>query len=194
MYWSNIYRTTATAPTSTARAIMCVTDTLNGLELPSGTYWIIISAAGSLSSGPWLPPITIGNQQVTGNAMQNTGTSWAPAMDGTSQKGVPMVIYGTILTGITNPNTTPEKYELSQNYPNPFNPTTKINFSIPKSGLVTLKVFDVLGREVATLVNETRVAGNYTEGFDGSGLSSGVYFYRIQAGDFSSIKKMMLTK
>ena len=96
--------------------------------------------------------------------------------------------------GITPVSNIADKFSLSQNYPNPFNPTTTINFSIPKSGFVALKVFDVLGREVATLVNETKVAGNYTVDFDGSGLSSGVYFYRIEAGDFISMKKMMLTK
>jgi subtilisin family serine protease/photosystem II stability/assembly factor-like uncharacterized protein len=83
---------------------------------------------------------------------------------------------------------------LDQNYPNPFNPRTKIRFQVPGVSLVKLTVYDVLGREVVTLVNERRVAGAYEESFDGSRLASGVYFYRIQAGDFVSTKKFVLLK
>ena len=93
-----------------------------------------------------------------------------------------------------NTNSLPIKYELSQNYPNPFNPVTKINFSIPKQGMVTLKVFDMLGREVANLVNEYKQAGYYSIDFNASRLSSGIYFYKLQANDFSDIKKMVLVK
>jgi len=88
----------------------------------------------------------------------------------------------------------PTKYELSQNYPNPFNPTTKINFALPKSGFVTLKIYDILGREIKTLVNEIKQAGNYTVDFNASEFSSGVYFYRIESGTFSEIKRMVLIK
>ncbi|MCX6162470.1 MAG: T9SS type A sorting domain-containing protein, partial [Ignavibacteriae bacterium] len=88
----------------------------------------------------------------------------------------------------------PETYSLSQNYPNPFNPVTKINFALPKSGLVTLKVYDVLGKEITTLVNEVKNVGAYTVDFNGSNLSSGVYFYKLSSGDFTSIKRMMLIK
>jgi hypothetical protein len=97
---------------------------------------------------------------------------------------------------ITNIGTveTPVNYSLSQNYPNPFNPTTKISYALPKSGLVTLKVYDILGKEVATLVNEVKNVGSYTVDFSGSNLSSGVYFYKLSVGDFSSIKKMTLIK
>lgn len=88
----------------------------------------------------------------------------------------------------------PDKYSLSQNYPNPFNPTTKINFAIPKQGLVALKIYDILGREVRTLVDEVKSAGNYTVDFNASEYSSGVYFYKIESNGFSDIKKMMLIK
>ncbi|MBK8982102.1 MAG: T9SS type A sorting domain-containing protein [Ignavibacteria bacterium] len=88
----------------------------------------------------------------------------------------------------------PERYSLSQNYPNPFNPTTKINFSIPKQGIVTLKVYDVLGKEVMTLVNEQKPAGNYSINFNAANLSSGAYFYRIEAGEFRDIKRMIILK
>ena len=99
------------------------------------------------------------------------------------------------VTGITQNSTElPVKYSLSQNYPNPFNPTTKINFALPKQGLVTLKIYDVLGREVRSLVNEVKAAGNYTVDFNASEFSSGVYFYRLQSEGFTDIKKMMLIK
>jgi predicted GH43/DUF377 family glycosyl hydrolase len=88
----------------------------------------------------------------------------------------------------------PNKYKLSQNFPNPFNPTTNIKYSIPSQSYVSLKVFDVLGREVATLVSKEQPVGNYEVEFDASTLTSGIYFYRIQARDFVETKKMVLMK
>lgn len=88
----------------------------------------------------------------------------------------------------------PTTFELAQNYPNPFNPTTTINYQLPISALVTLKVYDVVGREVATLVNARQEAGRYDVNFNATSLSSGVYFYRLQAGSFVQTKKMMLVK
>ena len=87
-------------------------------------------------------------------------------------------------------------FNLAQNYPNPFNPTTQINFSVPsnKGELVTLKVYNVLGQEVATLFSGTKSAGNYSVPFDGSKLASGVYLYRLQAGNTSITKKMVIMK
>ena len=80
------------------------------------------------------------------------------------------------------------------NYPNPFNPETNILYSIPKKSFVTLKVYDVLGSEVAELVNDYKEKGNYKARFDGSQLSSGIYFYKLTAGNNNSIKKMLLIK
>lgn len=88
----------------------------------------------------------------------------------------------------------PEVYELSQNYPNPFNPSTQIEFAIPQQGLVSLKVYNVLGQEVAELLNKEMVAGSYKVDFDASQFSTGVYVYTITAGTFTSSKKMMLLK
>ncbi|MCF6268735.1 MAG: T9SS type A sorting domain-containing protein [Melioribacteraceae bacterium] len=85
-------------------------------------------------------------------------------------------------------------YQLSQNYPNPFNPSTKITYQIPDSGLVTLKVYDVLGREVAELVNSEQPTGKYTVTLNGANLSSGIYFYTMRAGDFVATKKLLLLK
>ena len=114
---------------------------------------------------------------------------WSVGATGTLVKltGIPV--------GITNnQNQVPSTYSLSQNYPNPFNPSTKIEYSIPRAGLVDLKVFDILGREVAILVNEFKQAGNYTQVFDASKLASGVYFYSLKAGSFTETKKMLLVK
>jgi len=85
-------------------------------------------------------------------------------------------------------------YELFQNYPNPFNPNTKITYTIPEFGFVTLRIYDVLGNEVTTLVKEERVVGSYDVEFNAMGLSSGIYFYRLQAGSFVETKKMVLMK
>ncbi|UCH65292.1 MAG: T9SS type A sorting domain-containing protein [Ignavibacterium sp.] len=83
---------------------------------------------------------------------------------------------------------------LSQNYPNPFNPLTRIQYTVNNTKFVTLKVYDVLGGEIATLINEEKSAGEYKIEFDGAGLSSGIYFYRLQAGSFVETKKMVLLK
>jgi serine protease len=89
----------------------------------------------------------------------------------------------------------PRKYELYQNYPNPFNPVTKIKFDLPKQDEVTIKVFDILGRKAAAILEgEKLAAGSYEFGFDASNLSSGIYFYRIQTASFSAVKKMVLIK
>jgi Peptidase family C25/Secretion system C-terminal sorting domain len=88
----------------------------------------------------------------------------------------------------------PSYYSLEQNYPNPFNPSTTIDYSIPTSGFVTINVYNVLGQEVASLVNEEKQAGVYQVNFNGIDLSSGVYIYKLQAGKFSSTQKMILAK
>jgi len=97
-------------------------------------------------------------------------------------------------TSINENLTSPDKFYLYQNYPQPFNPSTTIKYQIPKTSFVSLKVFDALGREVVTLVNEEKTYGNYEVEFDGSGLTSGVYFYTLKSGEFSNTKKMSLVK
>lgn len=110
----------------------------------------------------------------------------------------PVNIYANqeaLITGINQNGTTiPDNFSLSQNYPNPFNPVTNIKFNLPKSGYVKLVVFDVMGREVATMLNENLNAGSYTADFDASNLSSGIYFYKLVTADFTDTKKMMLVK
>jgi hypothetical protein len=98
------------------------------------------------------------------------------------------------LTSVNEDDNLPIKYQLDQNYPNPFNPTTNINYSLRDEQNVTLSVYDMLGRKVATLVNGVKQAGNYSVTFDASQLSSGIYYYTLKAGNFTSTKKMMLVK
>ena len=103
-------------------------------------------------------------------------------------------IYLSPVTGIKNILTDkPTTWNLFQNYPNPFNPTT-INYSVPKTSFVIIKVYDVLEKIVATLINEEKMPGNYNVEFDGSDLPSGVYFYQLDAGDFVATKKLLLLK
>jgi len=85
-------------------------------------------------------------------------------------------------------------YILEQNYPNPFNPNTKIKYSVPQSSYITIKVFDILGNDIVTLVNTEKPVGIYEVEFDATTLTSGVYFYRLQAGSFVETKKMILAK
>jgi hypothetical protein len=91
-------------------------------------------------------------------------------------------------------NSFPVSYSLKQNYPNPFNPTTKIVYSIPKESKVTLKIFNILGQQVKTLVNQSQSQGTYTVTFDAASLPSGIYIYSIQAGNYNDVKKMILLK
>ncbi|MBV6478419.1 MAG: hypothetical protein HGGPFJEG_01174 [Ignavibacteria bacterium] len=96
----------------------------------------------------------------------------------------------------------PNEFSLSQNYPNPFNPSTSINYVLPVNGHVSLNIYDVAGREIATLVNDQQSAGNYSVNFDGSSFASGVYFYRLvvsganqaKSGNFTQVRKMLLIK
>ena len=87
-----------------------------------------------------------------------------------------------------------KSFGLDQNYPNPFNPATVISYQLPVSGHVTLTVYDMLGKEVASLVNDVKEAGIYSATFDGSKLSSGIYFYTLRSGNFTATKKLMLMK
>jgi len=98
------------------------------------------------------------------------------------------------VTGVRETDAIVNKFELQQNYPNPFNPTTTIRFSVPEKGMVSLKVYNVLGQLVANLVNQELKAGSYEVNFDGFALSSGIYLYKLSAGNYEATKKMMLIK
>ena len=97
-------------------------------------------------------------------------------------------------SGINNNTTTANDFILKQNYPNPFNPETNISYELKQKAFVTLKVFDLSGKEVAVLVNGIKSSGSYNVKFSGADLSSGLYFYKLESGEFSEVKKMMLIK
>ena len=91
-------------------------------------------------------------------------------------------------------NNTPEAFELFQNYPNPFNPTTTIKYKVPIDAYVTLKIYDVVGNEIATLINKRQIAGEYQVVFDGKDFSSGIYYYKLNADEYIDVKKLVLIK
>ena len=147
--------------------------------VPNGTLWLRGSseATGSL----------IGKDVIVG---LNVKVSQESAFDGSS-----LAKLGSWQNNQGDPfSQVPEQFELSQNFPNPFNPSTVITWQLPMDSHVTLKVYDVLGNEITTLVNEEKQAGVFEVEFSASDLSSGVYFYKIEAGDFVQTKKMVLLR
>jgi hypothetical protein len=108
--------------------------------------------------------------------------------------GCQVHLFAENLSGGLKNNYIVHSFELYQNYPNPFNPSTTIEFDLPKSGEVSLKVFNILGEEVATLVSERLSTGSYSYEWDASNLASGIYLYRLQAGDYVETRKMVLMR
>ncbi|MGA2668071.1 MAG: T9SS type A sorting domain-containing protein [Ignavibacteria bacterium] len=123
------------------------------------------------------------------NTGGDVGAVWT-GLDGSNRR---VYFDRLVMTGI-HTNNVPVSYSLSQNYPNPFNPVTKIDYSIAQRGVVKIQVYDILGRNVAVLVNSELNPGSYSVNFDATGLSSGIYFYRMTSGDFISTKKMVILK
>ncbi len=126
----------------------------------------------------------------TGNSTNNNNSSDSDKWNWSQNK--PIRIYNPI--GIINISSVAKDFSLSQNYPNPFNPVTQIKFSVAKASNVEIKVYDILGNVVSTLVNENLKQGEYKTDFNASGLSTGIYFYTIKAGEFTATKRMMLIK
>ncbi len=153
-----------------------------GLAKFNGTDWVVFDMSNS-----GLP-----SNSILSIALDGIGNKWIGTKGGLAvfkEGGVVPVSDGGKRTVIL-----PENFHLHQNYPNPFNPTTTIGYELSANCFVSLKVYDMLGREVKTLVNEVEKAGGYEVTFDASGLPSGVYFYRLTAGTFVSAKKMLLIK
>ncbi|MBK9331689.1 MAG: T9SS type A sorting domain-containing protein [Ignavibacteria bacterium] len=109
------------------------------------------------------------------------------------EDGLWVVQLGTPSSVVVN-NSVADKFSLSQNYPNPFNPITHLGFGILEFGLVSLRVYDALGKDVAVLVNEKLSPGIYETEFDGSNYPSGIYYYKLEAGEFSEVRKMILLR
>ena len=191
---SNIFQTTNSG-TNWATLTSPLANNATGL-CGTGTQWWFTTFSGlvyysSNNGTTWSTQYTApGAGSFRHITRSRTGsTIWGVRTDGGISR------YGDPIIGITPISTeTPSAYSVSQNYPNPFNPTTKINFALPKSGLVTLKVYDMLGKEVAMLVNEVKNVGTYSVDFNGASLSSGIYFYKVNVNGFSEVKKMMLIK
>lgn len=166
-----------------------------GIQIAETTIDTTIAARGYRNVRvPWYIPINqvIGNlriyavidqeNSITNEVHENNNIGWAPAIG-----------YGSIV-GVETELPVPEEFVLYQSYPNPFNPTTTIKYSIPYSGVVNIKVFDILGREVAVLLNEYKSAGTYSIEFNANQFASGVYFYQLNTGSFVETKKMLLMK
>lgn len=130
-----------------------------------------------------------------GDSADNNGVGMTPPGRLTSGRYYTQT-YDAISTPMSVDDETgfPTEYYLSQNFPNPFNPSTTIQYQLPHAGFVSLTVYDVLGKEVATLVNEEKSAGRYSVQFTTNRVSSGVYFYRLRAGEYHSIKRMVVLK
>ncbi|KXK52409.1 MAG: Two component regulator propeller domain-containing protein [Chlorobi bacterium OLB5] len=159
----------------------------NEIGFATGYPTIIKTDNGGVN---WVTSYNSGNKTINSSCFVNTQTGWAVGSQG--------LILKTTNGGLTFINSTggniPDNYSLSQNYPNPFNPVTNIKFDIPKSGLVKITVYDLLGREVTSLVNQQMQPGSYSVDWDASNYPSGVYFYRIETETFTDSKKMILLK
>lgn len=151
----------------------------------TGSWTLWINRNVSLTNYANQPNVHVAFQYISTGTTSGTAATW---------RVDELEIGGLDLVGVCEKENVPTEYTLSQNYPNPFNPTTVISYQLPIAGFVSLKVYDVLGREVATLVNKEQNAGNYKVEFNANNLSSGIYFYRMEAGDFVSVQKMILMK
>jgi len=144
----------------------------------SGT---VVTYINSTNSNPFT--LTATNP---GNYIVNAGKSGPLRWDSAS--------VNIVITGVSSNSSNPTSFMLYNNYPNPFNPTTIIKYSIPEVSFTSLIIYNELGKEVSTLINETKSAGTYEVEFNASNLSSGVYYYKLQAGTFTETKKMILAK
>ena len=142
-------------------------------------------------------PFDISLNDADGSGIRTGIMTWSPYNDDTSWQSPSFWLFtwvGEAVTSIEDEPNTILQFDLAQNYPNPFNPSTTIRYQLARQSAVTLIVYNTLGQKVATLVNEFKPAGSHSINFDASEFSSGIYFYRIEAGDFTSVKKMILMK
>lgn len=169
--------------------VVQVTDNLD-----SSYFDVPLTIRRPLPEG-WDSVIVLQNGDTASSSIVKVDTVQYVMFDAVPDGGSVTIINKTgTQVGVRNGLTSPATFVLLQNYPNPFNPTTNIEFRVADFGFVSLRVFDVLGREVATLVNGRQNPGYHTVTFNASGLSSGVYFYRIQSGNSNSIRRMLLIK
>jgi photosystem II stability/assembly factor-like uncharacterized protein len=196
-HWTRIYSDPPSNDDSFRAERLCFTDSLYGWAFGGNVYMGYISEAiyhttdGGYSwqkeSEGLTDDLGVNNDAV----MLDHIHGWAVAADGRVLAYKPK---SSDVEPLPTGELLPSGIRLAQNYPNPFNPSTTIRYELPHAGHVTLKVYNTLGQEVATLVNETKPAGSYTVQFDAGGLASGVYFYRLQAGDFVQAKKLVVLR
>lgn len=187
---------------TTTRVLYPGAGTNNGMHMITIFDDQADSSIGNTILAPFSPGVKPTNTLAVFNSQSSLGwwkliiTDIFPGSDNGTLIGWGIQFNNQVLTGIGNENniTSPFNYELNQNYPNPFNPATTINYSIAKESFVIIKVFDILGREVMVLVNEPMKAGRYSVTMNAGSLASGVYFYRIEAGNFIDVKKMTFLK
>lgn len=150
-------------------------------------YWIPQSGSPALSGSSFSNPNLSGFENVTFRGAFGS-VNWTSNWSQFNPKNYEIISIRQISSSV------PDKFNLNQNYPNPFNPVTKLEFGIPNSGFVSLKVFDLLGKEVAVLINENLSPGRYETEFNGNNFASGVYFYKLETGNFVQTKRMLLLK
>jgi len=168
------------------------------------TYSTFVTKVGNNNSNL---KVTINNPNIVSRDLlslgftgKNDGETFAVIQYGGLKDTIYFKINGDNITGISEEgnnsanSSMPDKFQLFPNYPNPFNPTTTIKYSIPHASLVNIQIYDILGRKVATLINEVKSAGTYTATFNAATMPSGVYFYRLQAGSFTETKKLLLLR
>lgn len=162
-----------------------------------GNYGYAIGGSGKIiktidGGNTWIVQPTVTENSLYALYFNSDDYVYAGGLLGCMIKTIPMELLMTPVSG--NSNEVPKKYFLQQNYPNPFNPTTTIKFGITKTGFVSVKVYDITGRLISELVNNNFNPGSYEVKWDGSGFSSGVYFYTITTNEFTETRKMILTK
>ena len=196
---------------STLEQVVFLVRTIN--DLPVGLGWTSslcfgtqcyapsVDSVATSGTFPFPPPVQPGetlHASVHVIIQDNVGTAYIQVQIGTERNPNDRTIIDYIAT--TDPSVDVEEefnlnsYELEQNYPNPFNPSTQINYNVGEGGLVKLKVYNILGIEVATLVNEYKPAGSYQVSFSGNNLSSGVYIYNLSVNNYTKTRKMILEK
>ena len=172
------------------------TEWLLGVSFTDANYGTAVGWSGTIlrttdGGDNWV-------SQISGTTGLLYGVSFNDANNGTAVGEYGKILRttngGVLFVEENNTNEIPDGYKLSQNYPNPFNPSTKIKYSIPHLTQVKIKVFDILGNEIETLVNSEKPAGTYELNWNAANLPSGIYFYQLRAGDFINTKKMILLK
>jgi hypothetical protein len=191
----NIYASCGTAGINNSyvhdHVVRAVITPTTGTQLTSGTWTTNTSFTYNLDYTVTDATISLLNCQVN-MFVYKQGTPYTTGAQ--VQNGLGVKTTAFIATGMNNNEIISNEYSLSQNFPNPFNPVTSIRFTLPKDGNISFKIYDITGKEVSNYYNGYLNAGTYTMRFDGTNLTSGIYFYKLTTKDFSDVKRMILVK